>query len=151
MLAPVSVTLGILVLSSIPFCTFYIFPSPGLCYPKYVWTFPKAIPKAHFSDSSSRKHHWRSWIEVISPFSKPVYAVHMGYFTFTISDTHSSVTYLPSLSLSFFIKMVIIKKNLSLRAAARIKLLMHAQQQTHRLDRWEWCWYIHHRRSRCDL
>ena len=110
MLAPVSVTLGILIISSIPFCTFYIFPSPGLCYPKYVWTFPNPIPKAHFSDSSSRKHHWHSWIEVISPFSKPVYAVHMGYFTFTISDTHSFVTYLPSLSLSFFIKMVDNKK-----------------------------------------
>ena len=59
-LAPVSVTLGKLVLSSIPFCTFYIFPSPGLCYPKYVWTSPRPIPKAHFSDSSSWKHHWCS-------------------------------------------------------------------------------------------
>ena len=36
-------------------------------------------------------------------------AVRMGSSTYIISDTYSSVTYLPSLSLSFFIKIVIVK------------------------------------------
>ncbi|KAF6094751.1 hypothetical protein HJG60_011849 [Phyllostomus discolor] len=47
-----------------------------------------------------------------------------------IPDTYRSVTYLPSPSLSVFIRVVAVKPSAS-RAAARTELLMHTQQQTH--------------------
>lgn len=123
------------------------FPYTGLCYPKYVWT-SQAHSQGSFSDGFSWKHHWCSWIKSSLSPPKPVYAVHLGYFIYHL--WHSQFGDIFYMTSSFFIKM---SDN---KIYIYIYICLSRQQQDQVvnacsnifIDRWDWCWYIHHRRSK---
>lgn len=70
--------------------------------------FRMPAPLGNVADSPE----WKSCLPPQSQYTCSV-AVHTGSISYILSDTYSSVTYLPSLSLTFFIKMVIIKISVS--------------------------------------
>lgn len=123
-------------------CTPCIFPSPGLCWGYFlieasldicIPPSPRPVSNASPFGETSLVLLNGSHLSLLRANTAAQSAVHTGSFLYIVSDTYSSVTCVPSLSLRFFIRMLAVKLSASW-AVARIELLMHAQRQTRRVQ-----------------